>query len=194
MPVCKVTTDFEPADCFDLESGGVSGDLYLINWDDWLTATKVIDAVTKEVSGITLTETGSKAVKYGLTRGATVPTTPLTVNNGGKSGYMHTVLTFIPTKDQAVKAELTKLINFGRVVAIVVLDSSVVANIYGSDVGLSMTAYEEAPNDPGKGGGLQVTLTTPADTTLENLPPVTFFDTNRATTLAALEALLTPVP
>ena len=50
------------------------------------------------------------------------------------------------------------------------------------------------PNDPSKGGGIDVTFTTPSDVTLENLPPVTFFDTDRATTLAALETLRTPVP
>lgn len=194
MPTCEITSDFLPADCIDLESGGVSGDLYLINWNDWLTATKTVDGVTKEISAITITNTGNRAYKYELTRGASVVTSPLTVNNGGKSGYLHTILTFIPTKDQAVKAELTKLINFGRVVAIVVLDSSVVANVYGNDVGLAMTAFEEAPNDPAKGGGLQPTFSTPADTTLENLPGITFFNTDRATTVAALEALLTPAP
>lgn len=194
MPDCKISTDFAPANCIDLESGGVSGNLFLINWEDWLTATITRDPVTMQISSIVLTNQGAKAIKYELTRGASVLTSPLTVNNGGKSGYMHSVATFIPTKDQAVKAELTKLINFGRVIAIPVLDSSVVTNVYGSDVGLAMTAYEEAPNDPSKGGGLQVTFTTPADVTMENLPPVTFFDTDRATTLAALEALLTPVP
>jgi len=56
-----------------------------------------------------------------------------------------------------------------------------------------VTAYEEAPNDPSKGGGIDVTFTTPGDVTLENLPPVTFFDTSRTATLAALTALKTPV-
>lgn len=189
----KLTTDFDPVNCVDLEQGGVTGKLYLINYDDWLTATVTKDAVGG-ISSIVLTNTGAKAVRYTLTRGATVPTTPLTVNNGGKSGYLHTVLTFIPTKDQAIKFELTNLINFGRVVAIVVLDSSVVTNVYGQDMGLVVSTYEEAPNDPAKGGGIQVTFSTPADTTLENLPPSTFLDTDRATTIAALDALIIPVP
>lgn len=194
MPNCEITTDFLPADCISLESGGVSGDVYLLNWNDWLTATITRDPVTKEISAIALTNVGNRAYKYELTRGGSVPTSPLTPNAGGKGGFLHTVVAFVPTKDQSVKADLAKLVNFGRVVAIVVLDSSVVANVYGNDVGLAMTAFEEAPNDPSKGGGLQPTFSTPADTTLENLPGITFFNTDRATTIAALEALLTPVP
>lgn len=192
MPNCEIDLGFDPADCVSLEQGGVSGELYLINYDQYLTATVVRD-VDNSISAITLVNIGDAAFKFALTRGASVPTTPLTVNNGGKSGFLHTVATFIPTKDMAIKTEFTRLINFGRVVAIVVLDSGVVANVYGNDLGLSMTAYEEAPNDPSKGGGLQITLSTPADVTLENLPPVTFFDTDRVATLAALEALLIPV-
>jgi len=190
--ICDLSTDFAPADCISLEQGGVSGALYLINYEDYLAAT-IVRGTDNEITSISLIGTGTKAVKYQLTRGATVPTTPLTVNNGGKSGFLHTILTFIPTKAMDIKTELAGLINFGRVIAIVVLDSTVVANVYGNDLGLAMTAYEEAPNDPGKGGGLQITLSTPADVTLENLPPVTFFDTDRATTLTALEDLLTPV-
>lgn len=192
MADCNITQGFSAADCVSLEQGGVSGDLYLINYNDYLTAT-----ITRDVDGtitdITLTNIGAAAFKYELTRGASVLTSPLTVNNGGKSGYLHNVAAFIPTKDQAIKSDLTNLINFGRVIAIPVLDSTVVANLYGNDMGLSMTAYEEAPNDPSKGGGLQVTFSTPADTTLENLPAVTVFDTDRTTTITMLEALLTPV-
>lgn len=192
MPDCELTSDFSPVNCIDLEQGGVNGALFLINFNDYLTATIVRDA-DNAITAITLTKIGAKAVKYDLTRGASVPDTPLTPNAGGKSGFLHSIATFIPTKDMAIKSELTKLINFGRVVAIVVLDSTIVSNVYGNDLGLSMTAYAETPNDPAKGGGLQVTLTTPADVTLENLPAATFFDTDRATTLAALEALLVPV-
>lgn len=192
MPDCKLDTGFNPADCVSLEQGGVTGALYLINYDDYLTAT-VTRGVDNEITAIVLTTVGAKAVKYDLTRGASIPTNPATINTGGKSGFLHTVLSFIPTKDMKVKTELTRLLNFGRVIAIVVLDSSVVANVYGNDLGLSLATYEEAPNDPAKGGGIQFTLATPADVTLENLPPATFFDTDRAITLAALEALLVPV-
>lgn len=190
--MCVLLTDFNPADCTDLEKGGVTGALYLINYDDWLTST-ITANVDGTITDIALTKVGSKAVKYSLTRGATVPTTPLTVNNGGKSGFAHTVATFIPTKDQAIKKELASLVNYNRVVGIVVLDSGVVSNIFGYDVGLSMTSYEEAPNDPSMGGGIQLTLSTPADVTLENLPPRTVKIADRATTIIMLDSLLTAV-
>jgi hypothetical protein len=192
MADCKITSGFTVADCNALEKGGVSGVMYLINYSAWLSATITKD-VDGSISAITLTESGEQAYKYELTRGASVLTSPAVINNGGKSGYQHTANVFIPTKGMDQKTQFSNLLNFGRVVAIFVLDSTVVSNVYGDDMGLSMTAYEEAPNDPGKGGGIQVTLQTPADTTLESLPPVTFFDTDRATTLDALTALETPV-
>lgn len=188
----KLETDFSPVDCTSLEIGGVTGKLYLIDYIDWLTATVTRDT-DGSISAIALTNQGAKAVEYDLPRGASVPSTPLTINNGGKSGWAHTVQAFIPTKDMAIKKELACYVNYRRVVAIVVLDSSIVAQVFGADIGLQLTAYEEAPNDPSKGGGLDVTFTTPADVTLENLPPSTFFDTDRTTTLEALTALKTAV-
>ena len=188
----KLTTDFIPVDCTDLEVGGVSGLLYLLDYEDYLRAT-VTTGSSGEISAIVLTTTGAKATEYALPRGATIATSPLTINNGGKSGYTHTLQAFIPTKSMEIKKELACYVNYRRVVAIVVLDSSVVAQVFGAGVGLQVTAYEEAPNDPSKGGGIDVTFTTPGDVTLENLPPVTFFDTSRTATLAALTALKTPV-
>lgn len=189
----KLTTDFIPTDCTDLEKGGVSGKLYLIDYVDWLTATVTKDATTGDITDVTLTNTGAKAVEYDLPRGATIATTPLTINNGGKSGFLHSLQAFIPTKAMDIKKELACYVNYRRAVAILVLDSSIVAQVFGNDMGLQVTAYEEAPNDPSKGGGLDVTFSTPGDVTLENLPPNTFFDTDRATTLAAIEALKTEV-
>lgn len=191
--MCILSTDFAPANCTTSEKGGVQSELYLINYADWVTATKTQSA-DGTYTAIALTTPTAKAVKYELARGATVPTSPFTKNAGGKSGWTHTVATFIPSKNQALKKELAALANFNRVVAIVVLDASIVSSVYGADCGLELNAWEEAPNDPAKGGGIQLTLATPPDVTLEDLPPVPFFDTNRADTLAALEALLVAVP
>ena len=193
MPTCKITDDLIPSDCTSLEIGGVSGKAYGINYVDWQTAT-ITRGADGEITAIVLTEPTAFAVVFDLPRGASIPSTPLTVNAGGKSGFMHGVQMFLPVKDQATKKQLAGMINYGRMVWIVVLDSSIVANVFGNDVGMVVSAYDELPNDPSKGGGIDVTFTTPSDVTLENLPPVTFFDTDRATTLAALETLRTPVP
>lgn len=182
-----------PADCVSLESGGVSGAAYGIDYEVWKRAT-ITESADGTITAITLTETGDQAIKYDLPYGASVPSTPFTQNNGGKSGFSHSVQMFLPTKLQAIKKELAGYGNFGRMVWIVVLDASVVANVFGNDMGLRLSAYDELPNDPAKGGGIDVTWSTPTDATLENLPPRTFFTTDRATTLAALETLLTPVP
>ena len=195
MPTdCIINIGFSPADCFDLGVGGVTGNMYLINYDDWKSAAITRDA-DKTITDVVLTTLGSKAVKYELTRGGSVPATPLTVNNGGKSGFAHAVVSFIPSREQAIKTEISKLTNFNRVIAILVMDDNkVVSEVYGDDSGLVLTAFDETPADPAKGGGIQPTLGTPADVSLETLPPVNFFDTDRATTIAKLEALLIPVP
>jgi hypothetical protein len=193
MPDCKIDIGFAPADCFDLGVGGVTGNMYLINYDDWKTAT-----ITRDVDGtitdVVLTTVGAAAFKYELTRGGSVPATPFTKNNGGKSGFAHAVVSFIPSRLQAIKAEFAKLANFNRVIAILVMDSNVaVSEVYGDESGLELTAFDETPGDPAKGGGIQPTLGTPTDTTLETLPPVNFTDGARATTIAKLELLLIPV-
>jgi hypothetical protein len=194
MPNCVLTTDFEPSDCVSLGTGGTSGAVYLIDYDAYLEATVTEDATTKEISAIALTTLGSKAIKYDLTRGAPIVSSPLTVNNAGKSGYTHTVQFFVPVKTQALKTELTGYVNFKRAVLIVVIDSvTTPAEVFGNDVGMSVTAFDELTNDPAQGGGFNVTFSTPADVTLENLPARNFFITDRATTLAALETLRTAV-
>jgi hypothetical protein len=188
----KLATDFIPVDCTSLEVGGVSGKLYLLDYEDYLTSTITRDA-DGSISAIVLTTTGAKAIEYDLPRGATIATSPLTINNGGKSGFTHTLQAFIPSKGMDIKKEIACYVNYRRAVGLLVLDSSIVAQVFGNDVGLQVTAYEEAPNDPSKGGGFDVTFSTPSDVTLENLPPTTFFDTSRTVTLAALLALKTPV-
>ena len=190
---CDIITDYSPANCVALEIGGVSGKAYGINYKDWITATITRDETTGAITAVVLTTIGAKAVEYDLPRGASITGSPLTVNDGGKSGFAHSVQMFIPTKDAAIRAELATKMNYGRMVWIIVLDSTIVGQVFGNDVGLQLTAFEEVNNDPSKGGGMDVTFTTPADVTLENLPPVEFFDTDRATTEAAYIALKTPV-
>jgi hypothetical protein len=192
--MAKLSTDFDLTSCADLGTGGTSGNIYIFDYDDWLTATVTEDATTKEISAIVLTETGAKATKYELTRGAPIVSSPMSVNSGGKSGYTHTVQFYFPQKTQSFKTELNEYLNCRRVVIAVVIDSVLVpVEIYGNDVGMSMTAFDEVANDPAQGGGFNITFATPSDVTLENLPPRNFFDTDRSTTLAALETLLTPV-
>lgn len=194
MPNCVLTTDILPTDCVSLEIGGVPGVVYGIDHKVWKDHALVARETDGTITGVTLLRSGDKAVKFDLTYGAPIPSTPFTQNNGGKSGFAHTLQMFLATKDQAIKKEISGYGNFGKMVWIVVLESSVVANVYGDDVGMRLSAYDELPNDPAKGGGMDVTFSTPTDATLENMPPKTFFDTDRATTIAALDALIIVVP
>ncbi len=194
MATCEISLGFSPADCFDLDIGGVTGDMYLINYEHWKTATITRDP-DGTITDVVLTESGAAAYKYELTRGGSTPAAPLTRNDGGQSGFAHSVVSFIPTRSQATKSEFAKLTNFGRVIAILVMDSdTAISEVYGDDSGLVLTAFDETPGDPAKGGGIMPTLGTPADTTLEVRPPINFNDGARDTTVAKLELLLVAVP
>lgn len=189
--MADITTDFLITDQATLEVGGVVGRMFIFNYDEWVMST--ITKADGVITAISLATIGAKSTEYALTRGSIVPSTPLTVNNGGKGGFVHTLPIFIATKSQAVKNELASKINLGRSVIVVLLDSSIVAQVFGDGVGLQLTAYDELPNDPSKGGGIQCTFSTPTDVTVENMPPATCFITSRAATIAMLEATKTPV-
>lgn len=191
MPACELTIDLIPSDCVSLPTGGTTGAAYGISYEKWLNAVLTV-AADGSISAIE-PAVGDEFIKYDLPRGATIPTTPLTVNNGGKSGFAHTLQMFVSSKAQDLRDELAGFANYNKLVWIVVIEgTNPVARIVGAENGLSLTAYDELENDPAKGGGADVTFSTPADNTLENRPPVNFFDTDRATTLAALTALETP--
>lgn len=197
MPTgCKLTSDFTVSDCLTLEKGGTTGGLYLINYSDWVTADVTGDS-DKQITDIVLTTVGAKAVYYDLPRGTAVnPSSQFVENTGGKSGYTNTLEFFIPSKSQALKNEISGKANYGRVVAIVVLDSSIVAQVFGSGVGMKLTGFEENPNDVSKGGGMTITFSTPTDISLEDLPSRVFgtgLEADRVTTIAKLDALKTAV-
>ena len=196
MP-CQLTTDFTPSDCRDVGVGGLTGAVYFIDYDSWSRAT-ITDAVSGNgsIEAITLNGTGDQAIKYDLFPNSMTPDTPFTKNDAGQSGFTHTVPMFISPSFRQLKNEWVGYGNFRRVVAIIVTNNDVdsVAMVYGRTTGLELSAYSELPADQSTGGGFTITLTTPTTTTLEVAPSDAFFNTDRATTIAALEALLTPVP
>ncbi len=188
--MAKITSNLSISDCTSLPNSGVTGPVYLVDYDDWLACTVSEDETTKDISDIT-PPSGVKFVKYDLTRGGAVLTNPLTVNAGGKSGFIHTAEMFVPTKLQKMRSELMPYINFKRLVAIFLLDGYPVARVYGRELGLVVSVFDEPQNDPAMGGGFKMTLTTPGDTTMETLPPYNLLKTDRAVTLELLESLLT---
>ena len=198
MADCQLTTDLTPTDCRDLGVGGLTGAVYFIDYEAWSRATKTPDSGGNGgIEAITLNGTGDKAIKYDLFPNSMTPDSPFTKNDAGQSGFTHTVPMFIsPSNKQAIKNEWVGYGNYRRVVAILVTNNDVdsVAMVYGRTTGLELSAYSELPADQSTGGGFTITLTTPTTTTLEVAPADAFFNTDRATTVAALEALLTPAP
>jgi hypothetical protein len=137
---------------------------------------------------------GDKAIKYDLFPNALTPDSPFTKNDAGQSGFTHTLPLFAsPVNKQAIKNEWVGYGNYRRLVAIVVMNNAEVSQVYGRTTGLELSAYSELPADQSTGGGFTLTLTTPTTTTLEVAPSDAFFNTDRATTITALEALLTAV-
>ncbi len=195
MPECRLTGDFAPSDCREFGVGGVTGAVYFIDYEDWLKATITPAADTfNGIEGITLAS-GAEGYKYELVRGGAVPSSPFTKNNAGQSGFTHTVQMFVsPANKQEIKNQWVGYTNYRRVVAIVVMDNQEVSQVYGRTTGLEVSVYDELPNDPSTGGGFTITLTTPTDTTLEVAPSDSFFNTDRDTTITALDALTTPAP
>ena len=85
----------------------------------------------------------------------------------------------------------------GKVVAVVEnLDKTDEATfeVYGVDVGLEVMTLTRIAADLETGGSFSLNLMTPDDAGKEPKLPATWFITDYATTKAAVEALLTPVP
>ncbi len=197
MSGCKLTKSFEITDCNSLQPGGVTGVVYLINFDDLLKGTIVHEGgiASNVVQSIALPE-GTKMVRYGLSMTSTVPTPELVRNEGGRNGYKHSVVFYMPNLTQDVRTEMNKLLNFSKCAAIVMLNSKEIADLYGLNCGLVLTGFEENNTDAAVSGGVKVTLSTP-ESGLEALPghfvkAVQKGDeTVRAATVAMLDGLST---
>ncbi len=171
MAVCKLTKNFEIADCAGLPAGGVTGRVYLFDFDDWLSGTPD-RAEDGTITGLTLADE-AKGVRYALPVDSPMPSNEPVRNAGGLNGFKHTLEMYIPKVTQALRKEFVGLNNFGRCVAVVIKDSDQVANMYGSDSGLVMTSFIESPADGAVGGGAKVILASP-ENGMENYSAVTF--------------------
>lgn len=198
MPAsCKISSDFISATCAEglQEIGGHRGQIYAFNYSEWIAATKTIDADGR-ITDVVLTTTGAKAWYYELIEGSgTITSAALAPVDAGVSGFTHSVTLFFNSKDDAMKNQFINKANYGRMVLVVVLDSSIVAQVYGAKCGLKLSEFLEDANDPAKGGGFTITLMTPTNL-VENTAGVTFgtgLEADRVATIAKLEAARTAV-
>lgn len=182
-------------DCDAPQQGGIGRFFYMLNYEDWKSATVTVDTgVTEEITAITLTESGAAAFKFETPKSQNIiPTSPLRAIEG-VDGFDHTVQARVNTIEQLDRDNISR-IRFNKVVIIVpLLDGR--ALLYGAGVnatpsptgvGMRLSEYNEAISDAGLGAMIQFTAKTP-----DTDPPEI-----RAPHLIAaavdLEALLVPV-
>lgn len=113
-------------------------------------------------------------------------------------GYMHTVnfLAFDITQEAKDNYEKMAL---GKMFAAIENKNSVgngnsIFEVYGLNVGLEASTITRIPADQESGGAFTLALTTPEAEGKEPKMPQSWFDTDYPTTLAAVNALLTPAP
>lgn len=176
-------------DCNSLPVAGLKDFAYLINSSDISGFSVAGDG---SISGITLNSGGAQAFKYEVASN-TLNSLYSQIQAGVINGFSHTLQMIYPQDDQAAIEELTKLSN-GNVVAIVNkrgADGNGTFRVLGHTQGLVSTAIEGDDSNSDNSGLPSVTLATD-DSFYEPKPPVHFLSTDYATSLAALEALLTP--
>jgi len=114
------------------------------------------------------------------------------------NGYKLTLNLIVFATDNATRLNLQAMAYKPQIAIVYGVDDSSLGNgafnVMGVDVGLDLLTNVNAPADVESGGGYQVGLGTP-DTggDEKNFAPV-FWDTDYQTTLATVDALLTPAP
>lgn len=190
---CKIDKSIA-FDCDAPQQGGVDNFFYVLNYEDWKNATVTVDGSTNEITAITLTGSGTAGYKFSVPKSNNIlPTSPIRTTDG-VDGFDHTIQAMINTIEQLDRENIAR-VRFNKIVVIVpLLDGR--AQLFGGGidatpsaigVGMRLSAYDEAPSDPGLGGMIQFTAKTP-----DNDPP----EINAPHLIAStvdLEALLTPV-
>ena len=195
---CAVIADGVTFDCAAPPIPGVLADILVINKSDVST---VSTGASDSITDIALASGGKVAYRFqGIvsTNGpSTAPSWELDTS-GIFPGFRHSVQIHILDKAPATKAMLNKLARGTYYVIVETPEQTdepfVVFGLSGATGhGLVMTEATRDFNSSDTGGVPVVTLATPG-TLKEAKAPVTWFDTDYATTAAAVADLLTPTP
>ena len=186
-------------DCADPIVAGVDQRLILIDKDVYDSAVVTHDVTIESlITDIVLTGTGDAGFAFQGIRRSLNPQSafvPATVT----VGYDHQVTFQIFEVDQVQKDNIEKL-GLSKVVAIVqnmnaVGNGDSVFEVFGKDVGLEMQAGAMRINaDIETNGSYTIDLKTSDESGKEPKLPTSWFDTDYATTLVKVDALLIPVP
>lgn len=148
-------------DCDALVQGGIGNYIILVNKDDFDNATIVYDTgATEEITSITLASTKQGWSFEGSKESNIIPNVALR-GVDGIDGYDHTIDMKAFDVSQLSRLNLSKL-RFNKVVCIIPLLNGK-ALLFGRDVGLRLSDYQENPGDAALAGLIQFILKTPAD-------------------------------
>jgi hypothetical protein len=180
--------------CSEKIYSGLEVDIALINADD-------IASITKDVSNdllATAIALNSTTKAYKLTGVKLSNVERVEFVPGSFQNFWRHVLEFrIFANDAAIKKELSNM-EQSQLVAVVEnkykgTNGNGAFEILGADTNLFLNVATRATDDTDTGGAWNVTIQSD-DNSLEPNPPLSFFDTDYATTKAAFDALFTVVP
>lgn len=191
---CKIDKNVA-FDCDAPQQGGIYNYIYVLNYSEWKTAAVAIDATTKEVTTITLTESGAAAFKFSVPKSSSIITTSVLRAIDGVDGFDDQIDTRVATIEQLDRINLAR-IRFNKIVAIVplldgralLLGGKVSATPAAVGVGMRLSDWQDNQGDASVGGTIQFVAKTP-----DNDPPEVYPAQIVASTVD-LEALLTPIP
>jgi len=181
--------------CDDPLTPGIRKRLIGFNLED--VETVVYDSVkTNVIESITLKEGKQGWVFEGIKQSIT-PTQelrPQTTSNG----WMHGILLSIFDVSSEQKLNIQGMANKSTVWVVENANDSSNADsifeVYGLGRGLEAETITRSPTDTESGAAYVIQLNTPEEGGSEVVPVESWFDTDYATTLAAVETLLTPAP
>lgn len=189
MALCKIDGGIlAPADCQDLiVTPGVGDRLILINKEDILSAT--FDGTNPMlITAMTLKAGGNQGYEFQGQLNSNEPSTEM-IKQGFNRVWNHQVIFkgFSTTPDtKLLMANLAK----SKVVA-VVENNDKTFEVYGFDTGLLVETMTREPGNTETGGAWDITLASD-ENIKEPKPPLSWLDTDYATTLTAVDGLLTP--
>jgi len=156
-------------DCASITQGGIGNYVLLINKEDLDNGAITEDAVSHEIETITL-DAGTLAYSFESAKGSVhiIPSSPLRAVTA-IDGFDHSLDIRALDVSQLSRENIAKM-RFQKVVALVPLVNGK-AMMYGRNVGLRMSDFQENPGDADTGGTIQFVLKTPENDPPEIAPP-----------------------
>ena len=188
MALCALITQGATYDCDNPIVPGVNTRLILINKDEIATVTRASGYVEDITLAATKTAFAFEGYRQSLNPEYRLVPAALSI------GYDHQIKFQVFDISQEQKINLEKMA-LGRMVAVVENmnnegNDDNVFEVYGLDVGMEITEMTRIARDLETQGSFSILLKTPDEEGKEPKMPVTWFDTDYATTKALVDALL----